>query len=547
MHLKITSAVFLLLASLFSMCEQSLAAELLELRNHPSNVLQTFVSKKSLSISSSLKEINRYTDFNKTTHIRVQEYYRGYPIWNARAVMHVSHLDSIKYPLATLLSQQSQKSMNGELYFSLNKDLDKTPLSIFSKEQSQRALQFAISKYKEKIPYRKDFTINNPKSELMIFVENHRTAHWIYKVSFTVENTGKLPARPVYLIDAINFIVYKTWDDIKTDFVKGGGYGGNPLIGKLIYDGGPNQLAFFTVKRAGNECSFETDEIVVKDYKTKRPMHYPCLEQDKEHHQVYWNGNFDEVNGGYSPANDAMFAAQVLKRFYKNWYDVPVLVKDGKEMQLVMRVHYPKLDNAFWENDTMTFGDGTELYPLTSLNIAAHEVSHGFTEQHSDLTYDGQSGGMNESFSDMAAQTAEYYAYGKSNWLIGNDVIKLSGETLRYMDLPTKDCYGKEPGTFCSIDNANQYYEGLDVHFSSGVYNRAFYLLSTTPGWDPRKAFAVMLRANAAYWLSQTEYLDGAACVIKAAQDLGYDINAVKLAFERVGITVNQSCTNKDS
>ena len=151
---------------------------------------------------------------------------------------------------------------------------------------------------------------------------------------------------------------------------------------------------------------------------------------------------------------------------------------------------------------------------------------------------------MNEAFSDMAAQTAEYYAYGKNTWLIGGDIIKLSGETLRYMDQPSKDCFGKEPGTYCSIDNATQYYDGLNVHFSSGVYNRAFYLLSTTPDWNPRMAFAVMVQANASYWLPQTQYADGAACAVKAADDLHYDKQAVENAFKTVGILVPERCTN---
>ena len=55
----------------------------------------------------------------------------------------------------------------------------------------------------------------------------------------------------------------------------------------------------------------------------------------------------------------------------------------------------------------MTFGDGAStFYPLVSLDVASHEVSHGFTSQNSNLTYSGQSGGINEAYSDMASAKA---------------------------------------------------------------------------------------------------------------------------------------------
>lgn len=551
MHLK-TISIFSLLA--LTICTQASAAQLLELRNHQNGILQSFISQPQLNnivSETTLKETGKYVDSHHATHIRVQELYRGYPVWNARAVIHTPNVNSINHSFTDLFSQpQAQQSMNGELYQHLELDLAKTPNIIFNKQQANRALQFVVNKYKEKIPYSKNLQINNAKSQLMVFVDKQQTAHWVFYITFSAPagKIGDLPAKPVYMIDAVNFMIYQTWDDIKTDYVSGGGFGGNPHSGKLNYDGLPNDLASFTVKREANECYLETDEIVVNSIKINEVMHYPCAQPDSQHNHVYWDGSFDTINGGYSPANDAMFAAQVLKRFYKEWYNVPVLVNpDGSNMRLVMNVHYSKLDNAFWDGATMTFGDGIELYPLTSLTIAAHEVSHGFTQQHSDLTYTGQSGAMNEAFSDMAAQTAEFYGYGKSSWLIGSDIIKLDGESMRYMDQPSKDCFGKEPGTFCSIDRADQYYDGLDVHYGSGVYNRAFYLLSTTPDWNPRKAFAVMLHANASYWLAQTQYADGAACVIKAAADLGYDKHAVEQAFKAVGLSVNQSCTNKDS
>lgn len=170
------------------------------------------------------------------------------------------------------------------------------------------------------------------------------------------------------------------------------------------------------------------------------------------------------------------------------------------------------------------------LYPLVSLGIGAHEISHGFTEQHADLEYVGQSGGMNESFSDMASQVAEYYSKGVSTWVIGADVLKeKSGrDALRYMDKPSRD--GK------SIDKASQYRRDLDVHYASGVYNRLFYVLATTPGWDPRKAFHVMLKANMDYWTPYSTFAEGACGILSATAALGFSDDEVRQALDAVDI-----------
>lgn len=526
------------------------AAQLVDLKNHDTNILKSFNEGHSLraGVSSSLKEQNRFTDNNRVTHIRMQQYYGDYPIWNAHAVIHVPHASANKKSFAALLTQPADKTtMNGRLYQQLETDLKTVPVSGVNQQQVEKV---AVDHYKNKIAKSKFASEKNVKSKLVVYVDQQQKAHWVYQVTFDVPavEMGALPAKPVYLIDASSLVIYKNWDDIKTqsaEYVVGGGFGGNVKREHLIYDGQQNHLAAFSVKRSDGICYLENEEIAIKHALTNHVMQYPCESLNTEH-QVYWSGDFDAVNGGYSPANDAMYSSQVIKQLYRKWYNVPALVnEDGSEMQLVMKVHIPKMDNAYWDGETMNFGDGQELYPLTTLGIAAHEVSHGFTQQHSNLNYEGQSGGMNEAFSDMAAKTAEFYAYGKNTWELGGEIFKMDGESMRYMDRPSTDCYGKEPGTHCSIDRAEQYYEGLNVHYSSGVYNRAFYLLSSTLNWTPRKAFAVMVQANTSYWLPETNYAEGASCAVKAADDLGFDKSAVERAFSEVGVSVESPCTNQ--
>jgi len=231
----------------------------------------------------------------------------------------------------------------------------------------------------------------------------------------------------------------------------------------------------------------------------------------------------DAINGAYSPLDDAHYFGGVVFDMYKAYVGVSPLT-----FQLMMRVHYStNYENAFWDGSSMTFGDGyTTFYPLVALDVSAHEVSHGFTEQNSNLTYSGQSGGINEAFSDIAGEAAEDYMRGSNDFLVGADIFKAPTGALRYMCNPPQD------GN--SIDNVADYYAGLDVHYSSGVYNKAFCELAKT--WTTREAFQAFALANQRYWTPSTDFYDGAQGIADAAKDLGFAPQDVADAFAVVGI-----------
>jgi hypothetical protein len=229
------------------------------------------------------------------------------------------------------------------------------------------------------------------------------------------------------------------------------------------------------------------------------------------------------INGAYSPLNDAHFFGGVVYDMYNAYVGVPPL-----DFQLTMRVHYStNYQNAFWNGSSMTFGDGgSTFYPLVSLDVSAHEVSHGFTEQNSDLIYSGQSGGINEAFSDISGEAAEFYMHGDNDFLVGADIYKASTGALRNMCSPTGS----------SIGHVDDYYNGMDVHYSSGVFNKAFCLIAQTSGWDTYMAFLIFARANQMYWTESTNFDDGAQGVVDAAHDEGFSESDVIDAFAAVGI-----------
>lgn len=531
------------------------AAKPVNLAHQKLTTLQSFISAPASG--TEIREISRSVSKSDTLHIRVQQMYSGYKVWGADAVIHVPNGGKTQksHNLRGVVGSagNNHSTMNGTIYQDLNQDLAKTRHFILSSAQAGKAMDTAVGTYNRKLGV--SAAISDKQVSRIVFIDKAKKAHWAYLVSFHADavKAGELPAKPNYIMDAETLQVYAEWNNIKTisddqqsagTEVDGGGYGGNKKMGKLSYDGLQGDLHYakllVTRDAANKTCNMQNSDVIVRHYRGNKVMSFKCATTDKDHADLFWDGDQDAVNEGYSPSNDALFGGTVIKRMYRDWYNVPVLTEsDGTPMILTMVVHDP-IDNAYWDGRKMTFGDGVSMfYPLTSLGVAAHEISHGFTEQHSGLAYYGHSGGMNEAFSDMAAQAAEFYAYGKNSWQIGPEIFKAEDEALRYMDKPSKDCGGKEPGSWCSIDDAEQYYSGLDVHFSSGVFNRAFYLMGTAEGWNPRKAFDVMVNANEHYWTSNSSFNEGACGVLAAAKDLGYDQKAIVAAFDTVKVDMS--------
>ncbi|MEO5810758.1 MAG: M4 family metallopeptidase [Rhodanobacter sp.] len=370
-----------------------------------------------------------------------------------------------------------------------------------------------------------DSDIQNAKSDLYVYAEGSR-ARLAYLTSFFVDRNGN-PTRPMAIIDANTGEVIQSWEGLTTKGKPGGGgsgtgtpalatgAGGNLKTGQYFYG---TDFASLAVTQSGSTCTMQNPDVKTSNMagSTRRGTLWSF---------ICPNSSGDGANGAYSPINDAHHFGSVVHDLYKSWFGAPPL-----NFQLVMNAHYGRnYENAFWNGSSMNFGDGASFfYPLTSLDVASHEISHGFTEQNSNLQYSGQSGGMNEAFSDMAGEAAEYFDRGHNDWLVGAEIIK-NGTALRWMCTPTLD------GS--SIDNAAKYTSSTDVHYSSGVYNKAFCTLAKTAGWNTRMAFEVFTRANAVYWTPTSTFNSGACGVEAAADDYAYSRSSVVSAFNAVGVT----------
>lgn len=510
------------------------AALVVDASHEPLSILQ------SLSPPASLKEVRREVDSLNITHIRFKQTYNNYPVWGGEVIKHINEKGTL--------------TLDGTILKNLNVDLKNAPSSIFHKTHAEHAARYIVGKYRNKSSFKQ--VISELETKLIVYNDKKNKAHWAYLISFLVKPTDNvIPERPNYIIDAMTFEIFQQWNNIQTfdticgikglTATNGGGQGGNtsPYVANnnYIYDGSINNRPSLSILRNPNTqvCYLQNSTVEVCEYRTFAPIQYVCQNTDNQHNNVYWDGNFDAVNGGNSPSNDILYGGGVIINLYQTWYGIPVLKDENNNLKkLIFFAHWPA-DNASWDsvNMVMFFGNGvTFFYPLVSLGVAAHEVNHGFTQQNSALVYSGQSGGLNESFSDMAAMAAEFFTTGTNTWEIGHEVFQSANRALRYMITPSTDCFGGTPGNNCSIDNANQYFDGLDAHLSSGVFNRAFYLIATSPTWTTRKAFDIMVRANRFHWISTTTWSQAACGVITSTIELGYDPTAVRSAFNTVMI-----------
>ncbi len=443
------------------------------------------------SSAHTLKEKRKYTDNNGDVTIRYSQMYKG--------VLVVG--DDI---IITRKSNNMFKNIHGAALYNITKDLSDVTPKISRYEAIIIAKNNSIKKgSNQEIQYK------NEQTQLVIWKDNTETARLAYEISFMIY--AEKTSRPYYIIDAKTGEILHQFDNLQYAVAKGPG--GNEKTGRHYYEN------LIVTDNNNGLCSLLNDKVLTTKYltdeKNPKPHRFNCDEN-----------TFRQINGAYSPLNDAHYFGSIVHDMYSDWINTPPLT-----FQMVLRAHvfiHFGFENAFWDGSSASFGDGRSIfYPLTSLDIVTHEVSHGFTEQNSGLIYEGKSGALNESFSDMAGEAAEYYQEGNNDWMVGYDIVKGDG-ALRYMDDPTKDGM--------SIDHQSDYTPELDVHYASGVYNKAFYNLATSPGWNTEKAFKVYARANMHYWTANTDWNEAGCGVLLAAKDLGYDTAAVAISLHEVGI-----------
>jgi Zn-dependent metalloprotease len=196
------------------------------------------------------------------------------------------------------------------------------------------------------------------------------------------------------------------------------------------------------------------------------------------------------VNGDPS-VNEAYDGLGYTFDFYLDIYQRNSI--DNAGLPLDASIHYgSSYDNAFWNGERMVFGDGDVIIFnrfTSSVDVIGHELTHGVTGSEVNLTYQGQSGALNESISDVFGSLVKQYnlkqSEDKADWLIGAGLLApgVNGVALRSMKAPgtayDDKTLGKDPQPADMQHYVQTFQDNGGVHINSGIPNRAFYLLAT--------------------------------------------------------------------
>jgi vibriolysin len=435
-------------------------------------------------------------------HVRMRQFHQGVRVWGADIVAHAS---------------ASQVNMvNGAMVQNLE-GFDVEPSLA-----SEKALASAKADYAKgaksivtTLAYAREST------ELVILPSTSHEARLAWHVVFFTElQSGLAPSLSNYFIDAHTGEIIKRWNGIHT-LSQASGAGGNAKVARTW-------TSALDVEPSGSLFAMDTARL--------RTLNM----NNGSSGGTVVTGSLAAI--GDAPINDAHGFAEATLNMLTEWGGYNSINNAG--FKIISRVHYgSSYENAFWDGAQMTYGDGAStFYPLSGdVDVVSHEIHHGFTTFHSDLVYSSQSGGMNESFSDIMGTAAEYFIEGASaDWDLGRDIFR-GNTALRFMCNPTQD------GS--SIDNLANYSEGIDVHYSSGIMNKAFCRAAKRLGSGSpdgaatvasvqklAKAFYV---ANDNYWTSNSTFVQGCQGTLDATAALNWtaaERDILRLSWSESGV-----------
>jgi Zn-dependent metalloprotease len=466
-------------------------------------------------------------DKDGTEHVRFNRTYRGLPVIGGDVVVHSK---GGKFKSASLTLKTSGRP-------------DVSP-----KISADQAIVEAGSKFGTGFH-------GMPSSQLVIYARGDKPT-LAHEVVFSGIKADQTPTDMHYIVDAHSGRILDKWDTVETAKPGGGGtsttcttsaagtgrtlFSGNVGISTSGCSNGSYQMKDLT--RGGG---YTTDLA-------QRTSGTGTIFSDADNS---WGNN--TISDRATAGADAHYGVAATWDYYKNVHGRNGIADDGKGA--LSRVHYGRnYVNAFWSDSCfcMTFGDGGgSYYPLVNLDVAGHEMSHGVTSRTANLTYSGESGGLNEANSDIFGTMVEFYANNTGDlpdYLIGEKIyVTNPGGTkaLRYMYKPSLD--GASPDCYISTIGSK------DVHYSSGVANHFFYLLAegtaaktfsngstTSPtcngssltGIGRDAAQKIWYRALTVYMTSSTNYAGARAATLSAAADLGYSTSAVAAAWSAVSV-----------
>ena len=450
--------------------------------------LQKKLASKGVA-AGDVKTLRVFEDDKKAdrVHTHVQQLHNGVPVFGGQAIVHLNSANETEFHAAT-----------DNLVAGVN--VNTTP-SLTAAD----AVAAAKGKYKEKKGCDECLTAA-PKADLWV-LRRENVDHLVYRVQLARLDGTKETSEPVYFINAHTGALVWSYENLQTQSATGTGsslYSGTQSVN--TFRSGANYYMEDHTRNLGtydNRNSAKITQMGIVNYGSI--YHYTDADN-------IWNSTTQRAGV------DAHFGASKVYDYFLNVHGRngidgsggPRTINsiNGTTTMTASIVHFGKsYNNAFWSSsrNQMFYGDGngTSFSPLVTLDICGHEMQHGITSRTAGLVYQGESGALNESWSDVFGAMVELYAEGvetTNTWRIGEDAYTpaTAGDALRYMDTP----HSAGNAGYTANDDPDHYserYTGTGdsggVHINSGIANHVFYLVAK--GGSTRTSPGLSWRASA--------------------------------------------------
>ena len=485
--------------------------------------------------STKLVEYKREQDQIGFTHIRYHEVYNGHIVEGAMIISHIidGKIDAINgeyYPV------NASASTNYTEANALASALQKVGARTYRWQIAGENAHLKEIKHDQNASW-------YPKGELVYCPVSGDLSNFRLAYKFDVFASEPLSGEAIY-VDALSGNVIYSLNLIHTNDSRGSA--------KTKYSGTQNIIA-----DSLSSSSYYLQESSrgggIYTFNMKTGTSYASAVNFTDADNYWNNANVaqDQVAG------DAHWGAEMTYDYYFKNYGRKSY--DNNNSAIYSYVHFDvKYNNAYWDGSEMNYGDGdgTKFYPLTSLDVCGHEITHGVTTNTSNLAYQNESGAMNEGISDIFGTCIEFFAKSSSaDWIIGKDVT-VSGNGIRDMSAPKNlsqpntyngTNYVSTSGTPTALNDYN------GVHTNSGIMNYWFYLVSqggsgtndnsnsySVSGIGMKEAEKIAYRMAFVYLSTNSTFSDARTYSIRAAIDLfgncSNEVKTVTNAWYAVGV-----------
>lgn len=497
--------------------------------NTPMAIATHFLAenKELLQLSNPTEEFKEkevIVDKQGNKHIKIQQYLNNIPIWNSQAIVHANN--------------RGVYAFNGRYH--ATPEL-RAETATISKKKAEEIVENYLGKEKFSLSAALKHLLSDTEKQQPALMYYHdpllNTFELAWKVKFhTADHENWL-----FMIDALNGEILKK-------------------LNKSCSFAGPTTARATDLNGITQTIGTYDDDDGYLLVDASKPMFVPNLFEpnnpDGKGTIATFTGQFSNLLGDFrlinSPNNTWVDPAAVSAHnhagisydyFYNTFGRNSI---DGQGGNIISVVNTAIKNNAIWNGDLnlMIYGQGDvdflqEVSFANSLDVAAHEMTHGVVENSVDLPYEFQSGALDESFADIFGVMVD-----RDDWTLGEDIVNpaifLSG-SMRNLKNPNNGLRNGQSGwqprhmsEFQTTDRDNG-----GVHINSGIPNHAFYLFAETSGIGKEIAEQVYYKALTQHLPANARFIDCREAVILAAQEFSNNpsvANAAAAAFDAVGI-----------